>query len=490
MKLVLLAAILIALPILLYLQFERADKTTRSLVRAALQRQSWLIVQGLRPLLDSPAGLPADLNNVLVRFGGDGTDLKLMLAPVGGKGDFLYVAAEPRQPAARLGSELASLNHNGVARQLAPSCAAETAAEIRNGLPGARNETLTSIIPIRSRWGCWVLISSHTTSEILDTAVAGPYWKLPSVRLAIFIYGVATLLGCFIAWSLLRAMLRFRRVANNVRQGRLYEPSFASQNHVPELAPVAADFDALVRELHKAATDIRRKAEDNAHALKTPLATIRAALSPLRQAVDTADERARKAVTLIDSSVSRLNLLICDAQMLDQFTADAMDRPPTFVNLRQLVLQVTGEFRGITAARGIRFALHLDGRVSAFARRELLETVLENILSNAVSFSPDGGEIEIMLHATSAEIELSITDDGPGVAPDLLSRIFDRYFSSRPREEREEEGEIMHHSGLGLWIVQQNVSAMDGRVFAVNCRGRGLRISIVLPCPAWPAHPS
>jgi two-component system sensor histidine kinase ChvG len=482
MKLVLLAGILVALPLLLYAQFERADKTTRSLVSNTLQRQSWLIAQGLKPLLDAPGGMPADLNDILARYGGDGTELRLMLAPAGSNAGFLYVAAEPKQPPARLNGELAALNRNGVARQLAPRCADETATEIRNGLPGARDEMMTSIVPIQSRWGCWVLVSSHSASELFDTSVAEPYWKLPPVRLAILVYGAATLLGCFIAWNMLQAMRRFRRVANAVRQGRLYERSFSSQNDVPELAPVAADFDELVRDLHKAASDIRRKAEDNAHSLKTPLATIRAALSPLRHAMEGAGPRAKTAIDLIDSSVGRLNALISDAQMVDNFAADAMDRPQSAISLHDVLMAGVSEFQEIASARGLRFALHMEERTHVLANHEVLGVAVENVLDNAVSFSPDNGEIEIRLRAENASIELSITDDGPGVRGDDLSLIFDRYFSRRGQVawDDQKEGPV-HHSGLGLWIVRQNIEAIGGRISAANCRGRGLRISIVLP---------
>lgn len=485
-KLALLIAILVALPILLYRQFETADQKNRALVSNALQRQSTLIALGLKPLLDTPGAMPANLNSQLARYAGDGLSLKLMLSPGTANGSFFYVAASPDGDPAGLDADLQKLNHNGILRQLAPTCADETAAEIRNGLPGTKNEVLTSVIPIKSRWGCWALVSSHPTSQLFNTAIGEHYWNVRQIRIAVAIYVALTLVGCFIAWSVLRAVRRFRRVAYAIRRGRIYERSFSSQNDIPELAPVAADFDRLVLDLHSTARDIRRKAEDNAHSFKTPLATIRASLSPLRHAVGRDDPRVNKAIALIDSSVSRLNTLILDAQRVDNFTADSIDTPRNAINLYQVIVRAVTGFREIMAVRGMCFVLHLADDARVFANEDALEIAIENILDNAVSFSPDNGAIEIRLTATPNEVMLEITDHGPGVPNDVLPLIFDRYFSLRPpgsSEDREDhvlEGQA-GNSGLGLWIVRQNIEAVGGKVFAANRPGQGLRISIQLP---------
>jgi two-component system sensor histidine kinase ChvG len=229
-----------------------------------------------------------------------------------------------------------------------------------------------------------------------------------------------------------------------------------------------------------------RKAEDNAHSFKTPLATIRASLSPLRQAVGQGDARVNKAIALIDSSVSRLNTLIMDAQRVDNFTADSIDTPRNAINLYQVIVRAVTEFREITAARGMRFVLHLADDARVFANEDALEIAIENILDNAVGFSPDNSAIEIRLTASASEVMLDITDHGPGVPNDVLPLIFDRYFSLRPPQNAREEYDAAidgraGNSGLGLWIVRQNVEAVGGKVFAANRPGQGLRISIVLP---------
>ena len=476
MKLAVLVGVMIALPILLYGQFEGADRKARLLVANGLRRESLLIAQGLTPVLDAPGGLPRDPNRELAKFGGDGTALKLMLAPRGQQSRaFYYVAAAPAADPVQLNQELEKLNHNGILRQLEPRCAEQTAAEIRNGLPGAENEILTSIVPIKSRWGCWILVSSHAASQFVNISVGEPYWKSPQMRLAGLIYAVMTLVGCFIAWSVWRAVRRFRRAAHAVRRGQGHERSFSQQNDIPELAPVAADFDALVSGLHKAAQDIRRRSEDNAHALKTPLATIRSSVSVLRRAMDPADGRGREAITLIESSTSRLNTLILAAQRTDKATADSMEGP-RLLDLRVLVRRVVAGFRAAANPRGIDIQMHARDAAWVRASEAALEAAIENIIDNAIGFSPDDGVIAVDLSLAGGRVTLTVCDQGPGVEADLIGKVFDRYCSSRGNSQMQEP-----HSGLGLWIVRHNVEAAGGSVSAANLEKGGFCVSILLP---------
>src|SRR5262249_3970480 len=144
---------------------------------------------------------------------------------------------------------------------------------------------LTSVVPINSTSGCWVLVSTHNGSEFLNTSIGRPYWQTQGVRFAAFVYLTFALLALLVALSVRRALHHFRAVACEIRRGGLPNATFASRNIVPELASVASDFDHLVHDLRRVAADIRDTAEDNAHAVKTPLATIRSALEPIKRSV-------------------------------------------------------------------------------------------------------------------------------------------------------------------------------------------------------------
>jgi two-component system sensor histidine kinase ChvG len=109
----------------------------------------------------------------------------------------------------------------------------------------------------------------------------------------------------------------------------------------------------------------------------------------------------------------------------------------------------------------------------------MVETVVENVLDNAISFSPDGDSIGIRLEPRGEFAELLIGDSGPGVPQEDLARIFDRYFSQRPPKIGGDDEAA--HFGIGLWIARRNVEALGGSIRAENRQPNGLMLRIKLP---------
>jgi two-component system sensor histidine kinase ChvG len=128
--------------------------------------------------------------------------------------------------------------------------------------------------------------------------------------------------------------------------------------------------------------------------------------------------------------------------------------------------------------------LTLDRRiakgVTVLAAPDILETVFENVLENAVSFSPAGGHVHVSLQRVDGGLEAQIKDEGPGVPEQKLERIFERYVSERPAAGADGRP----HFGIGLWIVRRNVEAMGGHVHAENRKQGGLCMVIRLPATA------
>lgn len=486
-KLIVLVGIFIAVPIVLYGQFRIADGQMRDLVTRSIQQRSWLVAEALRPVLDRPEGVPVgSLNATLKTFGDDGTDLQLMLQPLGrqGTGSFYYVASAPPIDPAKLSVQLDSLERNHILPRLSTSCTADERQEIRYRQPSGQEEVLTSVIPIRSRWGCWVLISSHTTSEFLKTSIGRPYWQTHAVRIAMLSYLVVALLGALIALSVWRNLRHFRTVAREIRHGRVGEYSFTARNVVPELSSVALDFDRLVLDLRRIAREIRQAAEDNAHSFKGPIATIQSALEPLRRLLPKDDERAGRALVLVDASLERLRALITAAQRLDNTTADLIEAPLRRLDLTLTLADALLRYREVLAEHNVRLTRHLDENVIVHAGTDVLDVIIENILDNAISFSPPGTNITVSLAKDKERgvVDLHIEDEGPGIDSEKVGRIFDRYFSLRPRSgPGARPREASNHSGLGLWIVRRNVEALGGKVKASNRIGGGLSVHVILP---------
>jgi two-component system sensor histidine kinase ChvG len=322
-----------------------------------------------------------------------------------------------------------------------------------------------------------VLTSTHPTWEFLNTSIGRPYWETREVRFAALIYVVLALMALLVAVSIRLSLRRFREVAAEISQGRIGDYAFTQRNLVPELSSVARDFDKLVMELVRVSRQLRQSAEDKAHSFKTPLAAIRSALEPVRRAVPLDNARARRALEIVDSSLTRLLDLVIAAQRHDISTAELIDAPRVPTDLAQLLADAALHFREILASKDLILIRRLEGHALVRAGRGMLEVVLQNVLENAISFAPRGSTIVVTLTTTAEAVAIQVDDEGPGVPAEEIGQMFERYFSSRPRDAAKPSG----HAGLGLWIVRRNVEALGGRVTAANRIGSGLSMCITLP---------
>ncbi len=465
-----LIGIFAALPVVLYGQFESADRQMRDLVTRALQDRSALIADALAPTLKNidPSKGQVALNADLAKYSSDGTILKLMFQPAGEHDAagvarrFYFVASAPQIRADEVSAELDELSHRGILQRLSDACMWDTTNEIRYKQANGTFELWTSIIPIRTTAGGWVLTSTHATSEFLNTSIGRPYWETREIRVAAVIYLVLAALALLVAVSIRLSLRRFREVAAEISQGRIGDYAFSHRNVVPELSSVARDFDKLVHDLRGVSQQIRQSAEDKAHSFKTPLAAMR-------------------ALEIVDSSLARLLELVIAAQRHDISTAELIEAPRVRADYTQLIGDAALHFREILASKDIRLIRRLDERAIVRAGRGMLEVVLQNVLENAISFSPPGGSIVMTLTTNGETVDLQIDDEGPGVDPAKIDYMFERYFSSRPRNVDDVDVLPSAHAGLGLWIVRRNVEALGGRVGAANRIGGGLSVTITLP---------
>jgi len=490
-RLALLAVVFLAVPVLIFDHFRRADDATHALLLANAQRQGQLIARALEPELTRSHLPPPDLTRmgeVLGRFADDHTRLRLLLRPTPpvGQDGFFYVASSPPVPATDLDEERQRLLEEGVLSRLATSCAGRTSLALRVERTGGSAEILTSITPLDTPAGCWALVTSNATAALVGSSLGRPYWETPAVQAAALVYAVMAALVLAVLAGLWRSLQRFRTTARAIADGDGTAGSFARRNRVPELAGVAEDFDRLVDTLRQSAHALRQAAEDNAHAFKTPIAVIRQAVEPLRRSLDPANARACRSLALIEASLDKLDGLVGHARRMDEAAADLLaPENRRRLDLSGLVERLAAGTAPQLAARAQTIATRITPGLTVRAGAEGLETVIDNLVENAVSFSPHGGTVTVSLERAGGQAVLTVEDEGPGVDPAVLPRIFERYFSHRvpgqgmPAEGGAEEA----HFGIGLWIVRRNVEALGGRVRAENRGGgaSGFRIAVTFP---------
>ena len=490
-KLVLLLIVFVTVPIILYSEFRQADAEKRRLLLDSVRAQGRLIAEALRPLVerDNPSPLP-ELNQTIKPLATSQLGIKVLFRPHSEPGldGFFFVASEPPVPEATLDAQRDELIKRGVFGKLAQSCEIQVPIAVRHREANGPEELLSSITPVTTPAGCWAVVTTHSSRGMLGTAIDQPYWRTVEVRVAASIYmGMAVFtFGLFLAiW---RGLRRFRNMARSIGEGRLEAPGFAAQNEVPELAVVAEEFDRMTGALRDSADSIRRAAEDNAHAFKTPIAIMRQSLEPVKRVVPEDHPRGRRALHVIEESIDRLDHLVTSARRLDQATAELLDPARERINLSGLLDRMLAAYADSFTGRGLVLARHIEPNLIVRAGQDLIETVVENLVDNAVEASPHGGEIAVELKRQRTWTSLTVSDRGPGVKQDDLDRIFERYVSLRPSEQTPDAEKA--HSGIGLWIVRRNVQAMGGHVRAENRSDGGFSVIVRLPlAPSAKARP-
>jgi len=486
-KFVILLTIFLAVPLVTYSQFRAADADKMALVLKGVEDQGRLMAESLAPLLDrfDPRST-VNLSQALARLANDTTKAKLLYRPAGATDlkNFFYVAATPMVPPEYLEREQAELGLAGVIDQLPAICQGGQPVPLRFTNPAGEEEVLTSLTPVIAASGCWVLITSHGTRDYLGTSIGQPYWMTPEMQATGAIYVLVVLVVAWMFFDAWRSLNRFERLARNIRTAGTAFASFSQLNRIPELDGVAEEFDRLVQSLQSSAERIRRTAEENAHAFKTPLGVISQSVEPLKRAVPPDNARGHRAIEVIEEAVHRLDKLVSAARQTDEATAELVDPPRQRIDLSRLLGELTNAYREAPRADGVMVRSTIEPGIFVAGGADLLETVVENLVDNALSFSPPNGKVAVILRRNAGRAELLVEDEGPGVDQALAERIFDRYFSQRPAEPDDADAkahERPSHFGIGLWIVRRNVEAIGGNVVAENRATGGLRMRVTLP---------
>ncbi|MET0251666.1 MAG: ATP-binding protein [Novosphingobium sp.] len=284
------------------------------------------------------------------------------------------------------------------------------------------------------------------------------------VAVAIFL---SIQLSLFLARTIVNPLRRLVRAAVRVRLGREREvvvPRLPDRgDEIGLLARAISDMTAALRQRIDA---VESFAADVAHELKNPLASLRSAVESLGKVED--PELRARLTAIAEHDVRRIDRLIteiADASRIDAELSRARFEP---VDLALLAERLAGERRRRHDAGTGGVAVEAIGPPSARVLGDAarLERVVENLVDNAASFSPPGGKVTIAVARRYDRIELSVSDEGPGIPADQREKVFARFHSVRPADE-----DFGAHSGLGLAIAKAIVEAHDGTL-TIRERGR------------------
>jgi two-component system sensor histidine kinase BaeS len=241
-----------------------------------------------------------------------------------------------------------------------------------------------------------------------------------------------------------------------------------------ELGELAATFNTMAASL--AANEQRRRdlIGDVAHELRTPITSVRGYVEGLAAGVF---EPGPDAWRVLDEQTARLEHLVDDLALLWRAESDDLRLEITTLDAASLVTDTAERHRAVAASRSVQ--LVLGSMVPAGVRADpvRLAQVLDNLVGNALRYTPAGGRVELGTEPSRTAVVISVRDDGPGLAPDQAARVFERFYRADPSRSREAGG-----SGLGLAITRSLVDAMGGNVSVESeGPGRGTTFTVRLP---------
>ncbi|MEQ8395720.1 MAG: HAMP domain-containing sensor histidine kinase [Thalassobaculum sp.] len=482
-KLALVIILFAAVPAVLYQQFRIAEAERTALLLDGIANQGQAIIESMRSVLMKAD--PTELTQLgprMAALAGDQVGLRLLYRPQESTIDsFLLVAAVPPIPADALESERRFLIRSRLLETAWNSCdATEPIGQtLDNG--SAEEMLVVAVTPMQTGNGCWALVTRLAASASLARTISVPYWQRPEVLLALGLYLSLAAVMLLVLLSVSRNLARFERLARLIATGREPNRRFEALNEVPELSGVARQFDAMVDRLRGSAAFIRETAEESAHALKTPIGAIRQSLEPLRLVVPETNQRGQRALEIIDQSCGRLGELVVHAHRSIDAAAQIADPPTDRIDLGATVAGLVEDMRGPSEQRNVGLRTDVEPNVVVIGGDEVIETIVENLIDNAISFSSPGTTVGVSVRSAGGQAILSVLDEGPGVNGEVAQRMFEKGFSRRPRGRTDPEAAARENFGMGLWIVQRHVRVMGGSISASNRPEGGLAMEVQLP---------
>lgn len=323
-----------------------------------------------------------------------------------------------------------------------------------------RSVTLYRMAPVVvGGWTVGAVVASKSTYTILQDLYVV---RLRVMRIFLASVVVAVLVGIFFVATIIRPLRQLRLDARLVldRRGKMQERHFKGSSRLDEIGELSRALERIMRRLDAHVGFIERFATDVVHELKNPLASIRNANEMIADVGDPADRR--RFVAVVDQEVARMERLLSGVREISMIDARLVREQPQPVDLGALLTRIVEGFR-LREGDRVRIDLQIaDGPMIVEASEDRLIQVFENILDNALSFSPPGGTVTVTAAPEGGDVVTRIADNGPGIPEANLARIFDRFFTHRPDSNR------AGHTGLGLAIVKAIVEAYGGSISAAN----------------------
>jgi signal transduction histidine kinase len=263
--------------------------------------------------------------------------------------------------------------------------------------------------------------------------------------------------------GLIRSLDGLRRAEKAARgESESAQRQLASQNEqLLEAGRVKDEFVALI-----------------SHDLRTPLTSIMGYLELTLEGGNLSEEQHRY-LDIVDRNAARLLRLVNDLLFVARFEAGQLDLEPGELDLAAVVRQSVTEAEPRAAAGGIELTCEASDVAAVQADRGRMFQLLDNLVSNAIKFTPAGGDVRVSLSPVNGVVRLEVSDTGIGIAPAEQKRLFERFFRASTASDQQIPG-----TGLGLYIARAIVEAHGGSIAVRSELGEGTSFCVELPTGA------
>jgi two-component system sensor histidine kinase ChvG len=328
-----------------------------------------------------------------------------------------------------------------------------------------RGEVIVSVaVPVqRFRAVRGALMLSTQGADIDDMVEAE---RLAIVKVFLVAAGVMVVLSMLLAGTIAGPVRRLADGAERVRRRirtRVEIPDFTRRRD--EIGDLSGALRDMTNALYTRIEAIESFAADVAHELRNPLTSLRSAVETLP--VAKTEQSRQRLLAVIEHDVRRLDRLISDISDASRLDAELQRQEAAPIDLAKLLdalVKAANEVR----TDDVKVTLTFEGPLSEFkiaGHDSRIGQVVSNLIDNARSFSPAGGTVRITCRRVRGEVEILVDDEGPGIRPEALDKIFERFYTDRP-----EQG-FGQNSGLGLSISKQIVEAHGGTIRVENRMG-------------------
>lgn len=338
-----------------------------------------------------------------------------------------------------------------------------------------RTPMLSAAVPVR--FDDRALILMTVNARDITRTVRAERWRLGVVLGVVTLASV--LLSLFLARTIVDPLRRLARAAVQVRLGRAREvivPRLPSRrDEIGTLARALSDMTQTLRERIDAGEHF---AADVSHELKNPIASLRSAIEGLDRVSDPGQRQ--QLLAIAGEDVRRLDRLVSDISEASRMDAELSRTRFERIDLGAMIeAMLAGRAARSEAGPRIAFARPRKGTAEVMGDGHRLERAIDNVIDNALSFSPDDGLVCVAATSAQGQVRIRIDDEGPGIAIGQREAVFRRFHSERPAGEA-----FGRHSGLGLAIARTIIEGHQGSIVALDREDGRSGASILISLPA------